>query len=385
MNFAFTPEQEQFRQAVRAFFAEARVQDLLRQVQRAPAREEPHPEAIYRWLGERGWLAPAWPAAYGGLGKTPVENAILAEELLAAGVPDTVRVNTIDIVGSFLLLAGTPQQKERLLPAMARGELIACVLYTEPGAGSDMSSLSTRAERHGDGFKLYGKKIYSLKSFPAQYGLASVRTTPGSTAHSGISLFLVPLAAEGVTINPMLNMSDERFSEVVFDGVAVSPADAVGPLNQGWQLINAALSLERTGHDFYVKIRRWFNLVLEQARTTGNINDPLIAQQITRLRAEVEAGRLMAWRIIDQQTRHEYDAAASAMSKWYNSELASRITRLALDMEGLDGVLSRWDREAPLDGVLEAAHRETPGLTLAAGTSEIMLHIISTTMLQASH
>jgi alkylation response protein AidB-like acyl-CoA dehydrogenase len=194
----------------------------------------------------------------------------------------------------------------------------------------------------------------------------------------------VPLQDAGVQINPIWNMSDERFSEVIFNGAFVSAANVVGPLNRGWQLINAALSLERTGLDFYVKVRRWLDMVLDRARATGQINDPGIGQQLAKLQAQVEVGKLLAWRIISQQTRDELDVVASAMSKWYNTEIARAVTRLSLEMEGLEGILSRWDAEAPMSGVLEAAHRESPGLTIAAGTSEIMLYLISASLLQPS-
>lgn len=383
MNFAFSEEQQRFRQHVHEFFAEPYVQELLQPAHTAAPREEVHPDQVYRWLGERGWLAPAWPTAYGGLGKTVVESAIVMEEMGLAGVPDTVRTNTIDIVGLFILLAGTPEQKQRFLPRMAKGDLIATVLYSEPDAGSDMSGLTTRAERSGNGFKLYGRKIYSLKSFMADYGIVSARTAPGTDPNTSISLFLVPLDAEGVSVNRMLNISDESFGDVTFDGLFVSADNVIGTLNQGWRLLNAALSLERTGLDFNVKVRRWFDLALAHGAATGQLDNPLVGQTVARLRGQIEAGRLMGWRVVSQLARDQLDPVASAMSKWYNTELARPVMQLALDMDGLEGTLSRWDGQAPLGGVLEAAQRETPGLTLSAGTSEIMLYLISGNILQA--
>jgi alkylation response protein AidB-like acyl-CoA dehydrogenase len=390
MNFALTPEQEQFRREVQAFLSSSEVQAIVRELHRAEPRDEVHPQQIYRWLGERGWLAANWPEEFGGLGKTAIEAAIVSEEMALAGVPDTVHVNTIDIVGTFLLLAGTTEQKRAFLPPMARGEMIVSVLYTEPGAGSDLSGLSTRAERSGDGYKLYGRKIYSLKSFMADYGLVAARTTAGVNPQAGITLFLVPLKAgdgpaEGVQIEPIWNITDERFNAITFDGAQVAADRIVGPLDNGWPLINAALALERTGLDYYAKVRRWLNLVIDHARTSGQLRDAHLGQRITALEAHVEAGRLMAWRIISQQARGGLDNVAASMSKWYNTEFARSLTRLALEMDGLESTLSRWDDEAPMGGLLEAAHREVPGLTLSAGTSEIMLHLISSAALQTRH
>lgn len=382
MDFALTPEQQHFRCEVQAFFAEDRVQGILRKLENAGPREEIHPQQIYQWLGERGWLAANWPREYGGLARTPVEAAIVSEEMALAGVPDTVHVNTIDIIGTFLLLAGTEEQKRKFLLPMARGEMIASVLYTEPGAGSDLASLTSRAERNGDGFKIYGRKIYSLKSFLADYGLIAVRTTPGDNPYTSITLFIVPMKTEGVRVNPMWSMSNERFNEVLLDGVSVNCTDIIGQLDGGWELINKALLLERTGLDYYAKVRRWLNIVIDHVRKMERLGDPYISRSIATLQAKIEAGRLMAWHIITQQARGETDTLAAAMSKWYNTEFARSVTRLALEVEGLEGVLSSWDEQAPMAGVLEAAYRECPGLTISAGTSEIMLHIISTIILQ---
>lgn len=383
MDFALTQEQQQFRGTIQSFFAEQRVQAILQALDRAQPREEEHPRQIYQWLGERGWLAAHWPREYGGLGKTAIEAAIVSEEMALAGVPDTIHVNTIDIVGTFLLLAGTPEQKRRLLLPMARGDMVISVLYTEAGAGSDLSALTTRAQYDGTRFKLYGRKIYSLKSFLAEYGLAAVRTQVTGNPYEGITLFLVPLRAEGVQINPIWNMTDERFNEIIFDGVSVGPTDIVGALHNGWALINAALSFERTGLDYYAKVRRWLEIVINRAHQTGRLGDQHIGQQIATLQTQVEAGRLLAWRIICLQARGEIDMVAASISKWYNTEIARSVTRLALEMEGMEGVLSRWDGQAPMMGVLEAAHRECPGLTISAGCSEIMLYVISATGLQA--
>jgi len=377
MDLSFSAEEDEFRQDLRAFFAEERVQGILRELERCKPRVEAHSQQIYQWLGERGWLAPNWPVEYGGAGKTAVEAAILSEEMARAGVPDTVHVNTVEIVGLFLLLAGTDEQKKRFLPAMARGDMVVSVLYTEPNSGSDLSSLSTRAVFDGDGYLLYGTKIYSLTTQFAQYGLAATRTRGGMSKYDGITLFLVPLRERGVGIRPLWNISDERFNEVVLDGAWVSPDNIVGPLHGAWELINTALSIERTGLDYYVKMRRWLDAIIARAAKTGRLEDPRIGHEIVRLDAQVEAGRLMVWDIISQLQRGELDNVQAAMSKWYNTEVGRHIARLGVDMEGLAGTLSRWDGEAPMGGLLEAAYRECPGLTISAGTSEIMLYVIA--------
>jgi alkylation response protein AidB-like acyl-CoA dehydrogenase len=368
---------ERFRAEVRAFFAEERVRQALDELRRLPPRREPGLHEVYRWLGERRWLAANWPEEYGGLGLGAVEAAVVSEEMALAGVPDLTHVLSIDIVGLFLLLVGTPAQKRRYLPPLASGEEAATVLYTEPEVGSDLSSLRSRAEPDGDGWRLHGRKVYSQKSQFAAHALSAVRTGPEGSGVHGITLFMVPLHAEGVRVEPIWNLSNERFDDVRLEGVRVTREEMVGPLDQGWQVINAVLSLERTGIDYQARIRRWLDVLIARARARGLLEDPRYSQQLVSLDAQLKAGRLLAWRVVAGIDRGELDEVASAMSKWFNTELGRQVARLALDVEGLDAVLSRWDPEAPAAGLLEAAYRESPGLTISAGTSEIMLYLVA--------
>jgi alkylation response protein AidB-like acyl-CoA dehydrogenase len=384
MDFSLTQEQQAFRAQVRAFFAEERVAKVCHQLRTLPPREEPGVHDIYRWLGERGWLAPTWPVEYGGLGAGPVHGAIVSEEMSLHGVPDLVHALSVDIVGLFLLRFGTDAQKARYLPPIARGERSATVLYSEPSVGSDLAALETRAIPDGDGWRLHGRKLYNQKTQFADNAVCAARTTQGASKYAGITLFFVDLRAEGVHVGPLWNLSDDRFNDVTLLDVRVTPDQVIGPLDGGWEVIKSVLALERTGLDFQARIRRWLDLVLARAIETGRIQDPCVAGELVALDAEVQAGRLLAWRVISQLDRDELDEAAAAMSKWYNTELGRRIARMAMELEGLDGTLSRWDGagEAPLGGMLEAVARESPGLTLSAGSSEIMLYVISATGLK---
>lgn len=377
MDFAFTPEQEQFRRDLQLFFADGRLQTAREELLRLGPREDADMRPIHRRLGERGWLAINWPQQYGGHGKTAIEAAIVHQELVRHGFPDLLYVVNICYVGSFLLLAAGEQLKQTYLPRMARGEICASTLYSEPGVGSDLSALNTQARFDGHTYRLYGKKIYSQTTQFADYGLVAARTAEGRNKYEGITLFFVPLKAPGVQVSPVMNISDDPFSDVVFDGVEVPPEHVIPPLHGGWPLLNAALSIERTGLEAHLKMRSWLDMIIARARETGRLRDPLIADQIIALDAQVEAGGLMAWRMIAKQARGEFDDVGSAMSKWYNTELGRAIVRLGTELEGLNGILSRWDGRAPASGRIEAAYREAPGLTLSAGTSEIMLYSIA--------
>jgi alkylation response protein AidB-like acyl-CoA dehydrogenase len=382
VDFSLTPEQERFLSDVRAFFQEDRVQKSIHEMRQFAPREEAGLPDVYRWLGERGWLAANWPPEYAGLGRTAIEAAMVSEEMSLHGVPDLTHVLSIDIVGLFVLLAGTPEQKERFLPPLARGEKAATVIYSEPGTGSDLSSLQTRADPDGDGWRLYGRKVYSMKCEFADHALCAARTRVTDDKFDGITLFMVPLKEEGVQIHPLWNIGNERFDDVRLNGVRVTRGELIGPLHRGWQIINAVLSLERTGIDYQAKVRRWLDAIIDRAAETGRIADPVIGHQIVALDAQVRAGRLLAWRVMSNLSRGEIDEVASAMAKWYNTELGKAVVRLALELEGLEGTLTQWDGEAPMGGLLEGAYRESPGLTISAGTSEIMLYLIASTGLR---
>jgi alkylation response protein AidB-like acyl-CoA dehydrogenase len=377
MDFGFTIEQEALRAEMRAFLNGASVQSLLASQRALPPRASQHSPELYSLLAERGWLAIHWPAEYGGGGKSEIEAGIFVEEAARAGVPLMVYGLTISIFGAFLFLAGTAAQKRKLLPPIARGELICNILYTEPDAGSDLASLATRAVADGDEFVITGTKIFNSVGHLAGYGLVAARTDPAAARYAGITLFLAPMRDPHVQVNPLWTQSDEHFNEIVLDGLRVPRENIVGTLNGGWALLNQALAVERNGLVIAAEAARWLDLLIEHIRSGGQDADSVVRQQVARLAAEVAAARLLAWRVVALQARGQVDDVRSAMSKWYAGELCKRLTHVAGEIMGLAGALDRFDRLAPLGGQLEAAHRWAPAWGIAAGTSEIMLYLIA--------
>lgn len=382
MRFAFTDEQERFRREVRDFLAEDRVRKTADAMRDLPPREEPGMLDVYRWLGEKRWLAVNWPTEYGGLGRSIVEKSILTEELIRARIPDLVHIVSVDIVGLVLMMVGTEAQKRRYLPALAAGEQSASVLYSEPGVGSDLAALRTRAVPDGDGWRLHGRKIYSLKSQFADVALCAARTTESDVRFHGITLFLVPMRTPGVTTQPIWNMSDEQFCDVTLDGIRLTRDDVIGDVDGGWQVINEVLPVERTGLEFQAKARRLLDEVLSRAARDGTLADPAYQQRLAELDAAATAAHLMAWQVISELREGRLDGVRTAMSKLYATELFKRISEFALEIGGLDATLSGWDGAGTSGGRREAAHREGPGITLSAGTSEIMRYLIASTGLQ---
>jgi alkylation response protein AidB-like acyl-CoA dehydrogenase len=373
MRFGFTEEQHRFRAEVRQVLRSA---EVCAAVADATARDgvEPDQRGLYGLLGRLGLLAVHWPTEFGGGGRVLTDAAIVAEELVRADVPDTLHVNTIQIVGQFLLMVGTTDQKRRHLPALARGERFASVLYTEPDAGSDLGALCTVAEPDGDGYRLTGTKVFNLKTRFADLALCAARTTPGAGKYQGISLFLVDLAAPGVTVTAMPSVSDEQFHWVELDSVPVSGDDLLGARDQGWPLLNEALAVERTGLDYYLKAEHWLDAGLQALvdREPHSLHETHL-EQVGRWDGALAADHVLAWEVLTGLARNRVDPVAAAVAKYHSSELAQSIALWAADIPSPEQRARRTRAATTLD----SAYREAPGLTLSAGTSEVMLQIIA--------
>ena len=363
----YADERREYRRHVRTLLAAPPVRAELAALHARPGTD-PDVRALYRELGRRGLLAVNWPTRYGGEGRDLLDAAVAGEELARAGVPDTLYVNTVQIVGLFLLMAGSEQQKAMHLPPLARGERFASVLYTEPGSGSDLGSLSTVAVPEATGgWRLSGVKAYHLKSDLTDIGLCAARTGPAGGRYDGISLFVVDLHLPGVHRRRIASIADEQFHHIEFDDVRLGPGDLLGPEHGGWPLLTQALAIERTGLDYSLKAEAW----LEAAGAAlGPDADPAVCEEVGRLGTAVDASRLLAWEVLSELDADRLDESRAAAAKFYCGELAARIGRWAPTR--VTGPLP-----ARPAAVLEAAYREAPGLTIAAGTSEMMLEIVA--------
>lgn len=377
MNLQLSAEQEAFRSAVCALLCEDSVREEVARARRLPADQEPGLLEVYRRLAERGWLAINWPVEHGGLGSSVVEKAILTEQLIGHGIPDVVHTLSVDIVGLAIQRLGTEAQQRRWLPRIAAGEGAGCVLLTEPETGSDLGGLTTRAEPDGDGWRLYGHKVYSLKSQFADLALCAARTTESDVRFHGITVFIVPMRAPGVRVEPLWSMSDERFNQVVLSGIRLTADDVLGEVDDGWQVLHDLLGIERTGIEFEAKARRLLDAVLDEAERTGAVEGSEYGELLVELDAEVWAGQLLSWHALGDLLDGELDDVRCGMAKWHTTETAKRISELGPEICGLTALLSARDSETAPGWLLESAFRDAPGLTLASGTSEVMLSLIA--------
>lgn len=329
--------------------------------------EDLHAERTYRELGARGLLAANWPREYGGLDLRLADAAVVAEEMVRHGVPDTPRVNTVDNAGGTVLRAGTPEQRRALLPRMASGELGVAVLYTERGAGSDLSGLRCTATQTSYGWTLSGTKIWNAKTAAADYGMCLARTRRAGNPYAGLTLFLVPLSGAGVTVTRIPALNDEPFYRVDLDRAPVGPDARIGPVGEAWSLVTAALGMERTGLCYAARARRW----LTALDTTWECAGARDREVLATLDRDVETAELLAWRAVAEVER-EPDTVAAAGAKWFASEVAARVAVQAHDL-----LITGVDIDPAVRAVLSRAARESPGLTLSAGTSEMMLNTVA--------
>lgn len=372
MDFGTSEREAALRAEVRAALTEPAVRAELDAV-RVGGGREPDVRPLYRELGRRGLLAVGWPAEYGGRGLTQADAAAVIEELVHGGVPDMLHVLSVQIVGLFLLQAGSDEQKARHLPALAAGQRFATVLYTEPEVGSDLASLRTRAVRVDDGYRLSGVKVYGLKSGMSDLGLCAARTGDGPSKYDGISLFLVDLHSDGVRRCTISSVADDQFDRVELDNVWVGADALLGAEGDGWAQLSRCLAIERTGLDYSLKAARWYGAAL--AGLTVDDADGALLEEIGRYGAAVDGGRLLAWNVIGGLDRGTIDPVAAAMAKYYTSETAQEVAVWGALVHGPGYRLRGLD--GPGADLLEAGYREGPGLTLSAGTSQIMLELVA--------
>ncbi|MET7728356.1 amino acid adenylation domain-containing protein [Streptomyces mirabilis] len=368
----FTAEQRRLRGEVRGLLDSPDIQSELAALGSgaAPGVPERHPWRVYRQLGARGLIAPHWPVRYGGRGLGWVEAGVVAEELALHGVPDTAIVNGIYNAGEAVLVAGTPAQRQRVLPGLAAGRTLATALLTEPEAGSDLASLRCTATRVGTGWELTGTKVWNAKAHLADIAICAARTGNGE-GYAGISLFLVPLRAEQVRVTALDTTNVEALYEVTFDRLPLGEEHLLGNAGEGWPLLVSVLTLERAGLGYHGRARRWLAALAEHLRHIDRPAGAEVDHRMLELRRRSKVGRELAWHAVRGLAAQGPEAAAvpAATAKWFNTELAADVVDLA---HAVDGDLSGGASQS----LLVPAHREAVGLTLAAGTSEMMLTII---------
>ncbi len=337
---------------------------------------EPDARTIYKFLGEKKLLTPSWPIKYGGLGLPHRINAIVAEQLVLNGISESLYVLSILFAGGILLLNGSQEQKDFYLPQLSMGQIFFSILYSEKLSGSDLSNLTTTAQAADeDNYVINGEKVYSLKSTQADYALCAARTNHHVSKYQGISLFIIPLKTGGIQVEIMPTISDEQFCKVKFEDVTVAKNNLLGEIDQGWSVMSRAISLERTGLDFLIKAIKWHRTIREIMQLI-NKNKKNI-DKFSLLTQRLWNAKQFVYRLLDYFNDHKkINEVDASIAKLICSELAVEIIDFSYDELNLLGLLTA-DSYRKKYQILDSAFREAPGLTLSAGTTEMMLEAIA--------
>jgi len=377
MDLRLSPEQEQLRQKVREFL-----------IHDPAARERPMREdgwisgwdpAFSKRLGKLGLIGITWPRRYGGSERSYLDRLIVTEELLLHGAPVAAHWFGDRQIGPALLAHGSEPQKQAFLPRIVRAEVTFCVGMSEPGAGSDLAALSTRAELQGDEFVIRGQKTWTSFAMHADYCYLVARTDPSATAHRGISELLVPMDTPGIRVRPVRDMVGEsHFGEVFFDDVHVKRSALVGQLHRGFYQIMQQLDFERSGIERLISNRPLWIEVKRIAKQQGLTRDPRLRDRIAEIEIAWRAGYGLIYRVADLLSRGQAPTHEAAVAKTFCTTLEQRIASLACEILGPVSQLQPGSLRAPLDGRAARNLLYSPAYTIQGGTNNILREIIAT-------
>ncbi len=377
MHLAYTPEQDALRQELREYFAGIVTPEVAEEMSRGDMGGPACLEAV-RQMGRDNWLAVSWPAEVGGRDLSLMEQLIFMDEAHRAGAP--VPLLTVNTVGQTLLQHGTDEQRQRFLPAILRGEIHFSIGYTEPGSGTDLASLQTRAVRDGDEWVINGQKVFtSLAGFATHIWLAA-RTDPDVPKHKGISIFVVPTDTPGFSWQPLHTISAAETTSTFYENVRVPHANLIGELNGGWHLITNQLNYERVSIALPSWAQHAYEQVVEWAKETKLADGRRVIDQewvqisLARCRARIEYLVLLNWKAASGGT---LDPGLASATKVYGTELYLESTKALLDIVGQAGYLRGDSPGAVLSGQLERAYQTHLILTFGGGTNEVQRDLIA--------
>ncbi len=386
MDIRFTAEEAAFRDELRAWLT-----DVLPTLGDPPdsndwAARRKWDTGWQRMLYDAGYAGINWPSEFGGRGSTPTEHLIFLEETTRMGAP-YVGMNFVAQLhaGPTLILEATPEQQARHLPAMLKGEEVWCQGFSEPNAGSDLASLSTRAIRDGDHYVVTGQKIWTSFGHVADYCELLVRTDQEAPKHRGITWLICPMDLPGIEVRPITTVAgSSEFCEVFFDEVRVPVENRVGDENDGWRVAMVTFSFER-GTAFISELLGTLNQLADMADIARNIscngslawNDDEIRREIGRLQAEYDALWALTKRVVSQAQRTGMPGPGGSVFKLYYADVKKRMADLAhrmLEREAL--VFGSEAGDEQTGGDMVASRLYVLSLSIAAGTSEIQRNII---------
>ncbi len=338
MDNSFSSADLEFQQEVRAFF-ESEFTDELRERVQSSSDVKGTAVEWQKKLHAKGWIAPDWPAEVGGTGWTPVQKFIFDAERCAAGAPDVVPFG-LKMVAPVIFTFGNDEQKQKFLPKILNSDDWWCQGYSEPGAGSDLAALQTKAELAGDDYVVNGAKIWTTYAQYADWIFCLVRTGQFEKRQQGISFLLIDMKSEGITVNPIHTIDNHHsLNEVVFDNVRVPVSNRVGNENQGWTYAKALLAHERTSIAGVADSRRWLQEIIELAKSQTNaqgslIDDPTFQNRLSDIEIELMALEYMDLRVLASLSSGETPGPEASLLKIKGTEIQQALQELRMQTIG---------------------------------------------------
>jgi alkylation response protein AidB-like acyl-CoA dehydrogenase len=385
MELAYSKTDEVFRKEVRSW-----LKKNLPKKDKAVSELMPHdPERVrlakewQRKLYDAGYVAMSWPKEYGGQNADAMRQTIVNEELVLARAPGLVGASGLLMLGPTLIQYGTEEQRRRYLPKILTAEEIWCQGYSEPGAGSDLASLRTRAEIVGDEFIVNGQKVWTSNAQFSDWMFCLVRTDPDAPKHRGISYILIDMNTPGITVRPLVQMTgDAGFNEVFFDNVRVPRTNLVGELNQGWMVANNTLFHERNLLGSTTRTQLMMQNLIRLARSHQRYgkpaaDDPIMRQKLSSLLTRVEAMKYHSYRQLTNAIKGRPPGVGAMVNKLVGTELNHDICALALEIMNSYAPLKKGAAHVINYGTWQYEFMFTLGLVIGGGTSEIQKNIIS--------
>ncbi len=342
------------------------------------ARRRVDPAEIWTRIAAGGYVVPTWPEEYGGLGLAPKVGAAIARTLGSYRMPRFDNPVGVDLVGPALMRWGSDEQKERYLPPIAAYREIWCQLFSEPGAGSDLAGLATRAVRDGDTWLVKGQKVWTSLADVSAFGLLLARTDPNVPKHRGITAFLVPMSAPGVTVRPLRQMTgDTEFAEVFFDEAPLDDSMRLGPLNEGWRVAVGVLMSERVsiaGSGASLPGTTQGRSVSALIRRHAPVVDPVNRQRLVQAYIEDRLVSLTNQRAAARRRSGQPPGPEASISKLFYSEHVQRLQNLAVDLEG--PAAQAWSGDDRWLKNTAWSFLRVRSKTIAGGTSEVQRNIL---------
>ncbi len=327
--------------------------------------------AWQRTLHDGGWAGITWPVAYGGRGGTPMQQLIFRQEEARFDVPSGLFAVGIGMAGPTIIGHGTDEQRARYLPGMLRGDEVWCQLFSEPGAGSDLASLATRAEPDGDEWVVNGQKVWSSGAHHSQFGILLARTDWDKPKHRGITFFVVDMATPGIEVRPLRQMTGgASFNEVFLTDVRVPAANVVGAVNEGWRVTMTTL-----GHERSMSGSGWpFPQLARLVREQGGLDNAVLRDQLVQCYVRARLLEFLGYRAQTRLSRGEEPGPESSVMKLAFSQLATLMARVAIDSQGPTGMLV--GDGTPDHGTWQQQFLSTPSFRIAAGTDEVQRNVL---------